>query len=85
MADQGRVQRLQGDALGAIDDRRGQILVAEIGDKGSDLPAQDIWFLPKLSLQQANNLHRACHVDGDCYRSAPRNDNQVRSDHDFAD
>src|SRR5690242_10983101 len=33
-------QGLQGDALGAVDNGGGQIVVAKIGDEGSEVPAQ---------------------------------------------
>ena len=40
MRDERRPQRLQGDALGPVNDRRRQVLVAEIGDEGGELAAQ---------------------------------------------
>ena len=38
--DQRRAQRLQRDALGAVDDLRRQVLVAEVGDERGELSAQ---------------------------------------------
>ena len=38
--DQRRTQRLQGDALGAVDDLGRQVLVPEVGDKSGELSAQ---------------------------------------------
>ena len=38
--DQRRGQRLQRDALGAVHDRRRQVVILEVGDKRGEFPAQ---------------------------------------------